>query len=579
MLPNITDKDLVKFLKQRHPYYLRNESKWAYHEALKSGEVDKSTLLVQGVSECAEEFDLRCNLVEFIPESPAVVDRVVGFLSRNDCDRDAREGADLKGFIEKADNKGKKTLKDIEIGLMEYALYDGVHFLLIDRQPAPADAVITSRADEERLLGSPYAVRYSPRQVTNWKIGGDGYLDWVILREETAVQHTPFERQEIHIVYRYFDRRTWTRFEYIPKKERIDESDKPLRAEEDHTKILIQRTDGEHKLGMVPLVSCAPFKDFDDTAMEGVPFIDPAAKLDKMIFRIESDYYFDQHIHLHPKMVIRTMEKNVIQTMKTTSAITLNPEEKEDAFYVSPPADIFEITRQDIARLRDNVWIQTKQEAANRLTQDRVKEQSGIHKRLSFEMTEGTILSHLSDVLVELDKAILEVVSRYLNPNENPGPRERVFQGEVTRRRNYDIFWINDFLATVNESLPLLSKSPKLMLGILQRVARALLDSPADETIEAISQDLVQSGVLALDSVGQVLAQVEVMKLVEYPAEELYRELYGRIARLLIDETASPDTLQAVLEEIEEAAIETERQGELGTRLNNESQTQFAQTV
>jgi hypothetical protein len=588
-LLSLEAKDLLQFLAVRHPYWTKQKGWWIYTQALKTQDCDIAELLVRGASEHIEEFTQRCNLTKWVPETPCVVDRIIGFLSRNDCSRE-RMDDELKLFVEKADNRRRGTLKDVELSALENALYTGTYFVLIDRKSLPIGndgkpIKATSKADEEALLESPYCVLYSPLNVVNWKMGADGFLEWVMIREETIVQANVIDQKEQHTVYRYFDRNEWAKITIKPKKQSDSNKDKSVTLtivdEKDSNKVVIDIDGEEHKLGMVPLVCVAPCQDSDSIPLTGESFVKPGANLDYMIVNLESDYNFDRWIHLHPKLIVKSKEPDLIVLMKSTSAIKLNPDEKEDASYISPDSEIFKIASEDIQRMRESIWTLCKQEAANRITNGRqIKEQSGVHKRLSFEMSEGTVLSDLSDDIVSTDKAILEIANRYIRAGVNPGPQEQTLRVEVTRRKNYDIFWIREYLETVKDSKDILSKSPRLMLEIIHRVARAILDSPAEETLDVIRDELIDTKSLKTESVSALLEIAEQLKAIEFPSEELIKRLYITIAMGLIEvddltgnkeANGNQEILDTIIDQIQESDITLTNGDDFESRGNEEA--------
>lgn len=575
------NKQILDALKVRHETWKQRKNERALLRSMKSREVDPDAILIKGATESVEEFNIRKNLSVFVPESPSVIDRIMGFLKRDDCNIEVKNdsSSEIERFIDAADRSRKKNLKTVTLNALEDALFLGESLLLIDRKGTPRDddgnpIPVTSKSDEERLLGDPYVTRYGIEQLVNWRVGEDGFPEWIILREEQSVQESPLDKRQLWVIYRVYDRQDWTVFTIKPKPGQQADGDILKADEEKPDMVEIEITQGQHKIGMIPIVAVIPFDEDDGTPMCGYPFLRTALRLDMAAYRIDSDYRYDMNLHLHPHLAIKTSDPKALQSFKSSAVITLNADKtegSEDAFYVSPPSDIFEQAQKKIDSDRDGVWIQTQQEAAARVSQDRVREQSGVHKRLSFEMAEGVVLSHLSENIVYTEIGILEIVVRYLNSGENPSPDKQVLNAEVTRSKSFDVFWITDYVNTIKEGKEFLIHSPKLMVKVIRRLARALLDSPSQADIEEIVEELDLNHALLRGDIDSLLERLELIKGLEIPSEELIKQLYSSLARMLLTNEEDSKKLEAVLNEIKDADIETQTNNEFTERLEMET--------
>ena len=562
--PPAEKKDLMKFLRSRHPYWEANHKMWELYGAIKRREIDEPNVLVRGVFESETEFKKRIELSAFIPESSNIVERVMGFIARQDCERDLKgQEAALKPFIEKANKRGH-DLRRVTQSALGFALYQSAAYLLIDAKRLAMPEKIDSVLKLEQALGEPYAVHYTPEQAVNWDIAEDGSLNWILLREEVQRQD-PFSNRENLIVYRFFERNFSWVFKLSPKKDAtapVNEGQKenqPITIDEkkeDTFEIVTYGPLGHH-VGLVPVVQVIPFQGDFEVPMQGVSFIKTAALLDIQAFRVESDFHWSMFLHLHPQLVIKTATAKSVQAITTNSAIILNPDENEDVFYVTPPSVVFDQARQTIREARENAWIQTGQDAASRITEGRITEQSGIHKRLSFEMAEAPILNHLSDVFAKAQADCLEIAARYKNPSANPGPETKVFTGAVTHRKNYDSIWVNDFIATLKEALPLIQHSPTAASKAILRAARALLDNPDDETIQRIKDELEGAKEYLDGGVEVLITWLERLKLLGYPSPEFMKQLFADVARKLVNDDEQKAILEEILTEIEEGTEES----------------------
>ncbi len=577
--PPAEKKELIKFLRSRHPYWEANHKMWLLYGSIKRREIDEPNVLVRGVFESETEFKKRIELSAFIPESSNIVERVMGFIARQDCERDLKgQESTLNPFIEKANKRGH-DLRRVTQSALDFALYQSAAYLLIDVKRLATPEKIDSVLKLEKAIGEPYAVHYTPEQVVNWDIAEDGSLNWVLLREE-AQRQTLFAKRENQIVYRLFERNFSWVFTLTPKSNTTaplpmeGEEEKPVVIDEKKTDTFEIITEGPlgHHVGMVPLVQVIPFQGDFEVPMQGVSFIKTAALLDIQAFRVESDFHWSMFLHLHPQLVIKTATAKSVQAITTNSAIILNPDENEDVFYVTPPSVVFDQARQTIQQARENAWIQTGQDAASRITEGRITEQSGIHKRLSFEMAEAPILNHLSDVFAKAQADCLEIAARYKNPSANPGPETKVFTGAVTHRKNYDSIWVNDFIATLKEALPLIQHSPTAASRAILRAARALLDNPDDDTIQQITEELEGAKEYLDGGVEVLITWLERLKLLGYPSPEFMKQLFAAVARKLVNDDEQKAILEEILTEIEEGTEESLAQPDAFDRqLDNEN--------
>lgn len=578
--PPAEKKELMKFLRSRHPYWEANHKMWSLYGSIKRREIDEPSILVKGVFESEAEFKKRIELSAFIPESTNIVERVMGFIARQDCERDLKgQEAALKPFILKANKRGH-DLRRVTQSALDFALYQSAAYLLIDAKrlsttPEKIDSVLKL----EKALGEPYAVHYTPEQVVNWDIAEDGSLNWILLREE-AQRQSPFARRENLVVYRLFDRNYSWVITLTPKRDataaNVDaqQEEKIQQIDEKKEDTFETVTEGPfgHHVGLVPIVQVIPFQGDFEVPMQGVSFIKTAALLDIQAFRVESDFHWSMFLHLHPQLVIKTATAKSVQEITTNSAIILNPDEKEDVFYVTPPSVVFDQARQTIREARENAWIQTGQDAASRITEGRITEQSGVHKRLSFEMAEAPILNHLSDVFAKAQADCLEIAARYKNPSANPGPETKVFTGAVTHRKNYDSIWVNDFIATLKEALPLIQHSPTAASRAILRAARALLDNPDDDTIQQITEELEGAKEYLDGGVEVLITWLERLKLINYPSPEFMKQLFADVAKKLINDDEQKAILEEILTEIEEGTEESLAQPDAFDRqLDNEN--------
>ena len=83
----------------------------------------------------------------------------------------------------------------------------GVAWLAVDM---PAFDGIRTKADEIAQKLRPYVVNISPLQVVDWCYGGDGVLDWVLVKEARMDNSDPYGSPDTVDI-----RKLWTREEVV----------------------------------------------------------------------------------------------------------------------------------------------------------------------------------------------------------------------------------------------------------------------------------------------------------------------------------------------------------------------------
>lgn len=575
-LAGVSKEDLLKIFKLRHPYYSANKPKWELYRQIMNQEMtDKNQSLIQGATEHDEDFKVRLRLAVFVPETPMVVQRICGFLSKGDVDR-AKLSSDQNTFISKADSK-QASLKDLKKEALEMSLFLSSSFMLIDQNSYPVDEegnprVPTSLEEQDRMVGLPFVRIYSPFEMVNWFISG--HLEWIMIREDFEIQPSPFEKRQQRIVYRIFTKKDWYRIELSPVIRQGYKSEESVITVKDDqpSEVNLDVTSGSHNVGIVPLVPVIPF---DNGIMTGEAFIKTAAKLDLAAYRHESDLRFDLWLHAHPILAVKG-SSDAVKSLSSSSAIHLNPEDNEDVFYVnqSSVSDIFDNLRKSIKDDRLNVWIQTYQDANSRIAGDEAKaannQESGIHKRLSFEMAEGAILSHLADIDVEIERRVLEIVARYrTNDSAKDDPDVQISKADISRAKNFDSFWIAEYVKTVVDAFPWIKYSPTLIRLIVRRISRALLDNPDQKTIDTIENEIDGSKGLISGASSDLIAIMESLKAISFPSETLQKDMFREIAEyLVIDDDDREEKMIAIESEIEQAELNLG--SEFANRLNSE---------
>lgn len=562
-LTNLTTKELVKLLKVRHAWWTKIQNRLNQFRDFRNKEIDPRKYLEKGKIEPDADYDLRCKLAIFAPETPRIVNRIMGFLRRVDCSRSDLDEYST-WFVKQADKRGR-SLTRLTLATLEDALYLGSQFILVDRAEPPMSPdgtpVIPNSVLENERAGNPFCVVYQPEQLVNWKYGDGGGFDWIVLREEVVRQATPLDPRVTVIAYRIFDRDSWIKIELIPKQDRFKNKE-AIASENSPDSLTASITTGQHNLGIVPLVPVVPFPLRDDRPAQGVSFVDDSVDRDILVFQQESDHIYNQYLHMHPQLVIKSDDVGAFIALQTASAIILKPADGEDAFYIGPPADIFQTAKDNIQQNRRECWIATGQEAASRIAQTGAQpgEESGYHKRLSFEIAEGAILGYFSDVIVSVEQSLFECVARYMSSKNNIPANEQAFKGKITRSKSFDLLWIGDFIEQFNKAKDSLQYSPTFMRMAIERIARAMLDNPAQEIIDLIGKDLDDSKPYLSNRAETILSIVDALKQSAIPSQEFLKQLFIMIARILFppDEAGKePEILNAIIDEIQESEIET----------------------
>ena len=349
-------------LEARNPAYDSNLREWIRNADLALNRIDaanKKEYLVKGKIEDDNLYALRCDLAEYLPETPAMLNDFLGAVFGQSITRDA---ASMKAFLDCA-TLDKRPMDDLSRDAALYALIYGV-----------VDAV----ADLPARGGTmPYLALYTPEFRTDWQVDDNGDPVYVKYKYCNRSRPTWDADDEAWDEYRIIDAECYRIYRVLQNDhDRIEcwtpqDNGSWVKIESGESEIA-DHPCVEHKFGRVPVTPLywrkrAPF--LGDAWVKGL------VSADLKVFRMESDLGFDLYMHGHgPLKTWLNNTKNADGTVTDArraiglgagSTIPLDPggedREKEDVAYLewgTAPAEvqahIIDAHRQMIRRMTGN---------------------------------------------------------------------------------------------------------------------------------------------------------------------------------------------------------------------------------
>lgn len=439
----MADSTLFKRLSAKHPDYAAWEPEWLrYRDVVGDALVDKERYLPRNKFEPVTQYDFRVELSQFVPESGLAIDRLLGALYKEKPKRDlAGHAPELKGFMDRATRKGQsfnQIIEDISHRMMSY----GTTRVLVNVPPVnlPDNATpLTSdggltRAEEQRAGLRPSIIDYSPFAVLDWEHDIDGVISYCRIKEERTVRlPSELESDKTHgkfVRFLEYDRETVTWTDFQETKD----------SEMEQVGTIETRT---HGLGVVPLVveNLREVKEFI-----GHSFIRYGSRADIRKFQAESDLAYDTYMHAHPFLAIWTEDELKEVGVGSSTFLKLNPgtgsQGREDARYVESPANAFEALQQVIEENRTLIYRQAQVDPLGQISSGKSTQNfqaSGVSRAWSFGTSEARVLGKVADRMESLERQILEIVLRFLDPDARAKPPGEVFEGNIQYPEDYDL--------------------------------------------------------------------------------------------------------------------------------------------
>ncbi len=476
-----------------HPWYAKKSNDWRRYRAFTSNISDvnvRKTWLPKGPGEPDENYNFRAMLTEEQGWSGPAVDRMAGRLELATAEPIYGEDAidiSIKEEIEqfRSDVNGEnQTLVDYWSEHLPDILAMGIGFTEVTRKYVPNPQ---TKADEGKIV----VVYWTAEDVVDWGVDQYDTLDWVRIEWE-EISSTNYESDSVLVRKRRILTKT-TGEDFIFS---INKESKDTQTNEQWVSL----RKWEHKLGRVPLV---PMYARKVGTMQGSSYVHLISCADLVAFRLQSDQLHCSWLHGNPILKVHRHSE-----ASNTSAVNigisryqhLNPGSSqglnsEDMSYVTFDAGGMDMREQIIAR------VQAQALQASGIDPSLVKKggeyRSGVSIAWSFSTAEEPILSKFMRNMDNADVGILELVYRYLSSEDFSENTSKVWNGSITRSRNWHSDTIESIIAEVIDVKEVLVSSKtaqkiqdtKLALRACEGIHPTTLDVVKNE-IEQFYKDL-----------------------------------------------------------------------------------------
>lgn len=479
-MPTITE--MKRLLSREHPLYTKLKDLWLWFRTIKTRDIDMDQYLVKGDKESPTDFKIRKKLASFQPESPRIVNRIMGALYKREPEQPKTTGAvDLSRFWEHATLSGD-TLPAVIRDWNEFALYYGHAWLHVSRKSftsqLPEGETEITQADQEALGGEPFVKLYDPLRVINWSVGQDGILDWAVIYSKWNEQAGPLgEVSEIE-QYTVLDRSTWQRYRFIKLGERES----------------MEQEQGVYNLGMVPLIPMQAWNgDFDQEPV-GESFIYGSAESDRVGFHRDSEFALTLWYNGHPILVTKTnnsTETGGVGEVTLGVQQFLDLRQGDDAFILQVDIGSLDKQRQACLDARRMAWRQAGLSQTGDPWVEGADQVSGISRSIDIGQGEGRTLKALANNRNDAVRNLIECYVRYQSNVVNPPATERLSAGiEIQWSDEFDQFDFGEYTAAAATAKPIIDQSATASRLVAQRVINQLVPDLSAEDVEAIDAEL-----------------------------------------------------------------------------------------
>ena len=415
---------LLDALEAVHPAYTAQEAAWARYRAFGDVLGDMAPWLPRGRQESAETYQTRIALTHCMGFSRAAVRRIQGVLTSKPASRehDAGELAPnvverLAAFDKDADRTGT-AIEGAAKELLGSALTMGIAGTTVDKPMAEA-------ADEsEDPL--PFLTSWAAEEIRDWQVDANGLLEWVKLRRDISVATSATSARKHYHVWRLYDRQGGAEYrqEFDPK------------SGGDTTSAVRQTAEWEHGLGVVPF---APLFARRRGVMEGESYIDELSLADWRKLQYDSDQAMASYLHASPQLTIKTTADLDEVGVGTSHVLKLNPELNEDADYLETETGGMQVRESLIESAIRQGFNLAGIDPASVTQQGGGGARSGTSLAWSFSTSEAPTLAAISEELERWDRAVHEIVARYLVAGALPPAFAEVYDGAISRVRSWDL--------------------------------------------------------------------------------------------------------------------------------------------
>lgn len=458
--------DLKDRLAQTHPLYDAHQQSWLlYRDSYIGGTryIENRAYLFKHFREDQGDYADRLRRAVYPNFCRRVIDTYNAFIFREPISRVPHgDDAAFKAFESDADLRGTSLTQFMSEEVQKPASIYGHVVVLVDLPST--DVAPATRLDDAKLGMRPYVTAYSPLDVVDWALDGDGDYTYVRFREEAGDESTwDADRKEPRCIYR-----TWTQTEWLIH----DDTGALLRS-------------GTHDLGVVPAVRVPILPDMDCPEL-GQSILADIALLNRAVYNYRSlldEFLYRQCFNILGIPTTGSMTKEKIEEwlkeFGTTRGFFYDGTGAPPS-YVSPPVSpaefllkTMETTAQEIvelAKLQDRSATQ--------------KTASGIARAYEFQES-NSAFTKIARNLQASEEKIIWLFYRWKDATVRPN--------EVPVAVEYPTdFNLRTLAEEIDDALALLTMqiSPTFNAEIRKRVAEQALPEADDATEKKIRDEI-----------------------------------------------------------------------------------------
>lgn len=253
--------DYEYLFRRQHPFYRRCRDRWLRSRAAYAGGADYiRQALIQHVSEVDLEFAERLTRAYYFNYPRKIARLITQYVLASDPVR-ARCDADLVEDFSRSGLRANEVMRQFSTLLNVY----GCACVLVE-MPAIDGAVDAERRRDENLR--PYAMAVDPLAVVDWAVGDDGRLEWALIEEHDFDNRSPYGEPRSSVARRLWTRDRWRLFT------------------RDEAGSVTLKVEGEHRLGMVPLLRV---EEVDGYGMNAGHWFEDVVRISDAILNNESE--------------------------------------------------------------------------------------------------------------------------------------------------------------------------------------------------------------------------------------------------------------------------------------------------
>lgn len=398
---------LNKLVKRRHPDYADNVEHWAFLDSCyKGGRTWIRSNIHRYFKEGNTEHEARIERAYRFNHTKEVVDLVDKYLFRAKIVRQKDAPDYLLKFWKDPTGNGK-DMDSFSKQMSRRTSVLGRNWIVIDNNASEVDGKLTKAAVKAKDV-KVYAYLVGPEDVLDMSYDKFNRLNWILIRETSRDDSNPLI-DSFSTVNQY---RLWTKNAWLLLEEVADSED-PSKTK------VIERGSGEHKLGMVPVVSVDHI--VNDQKWSSPAMISDIGYLDKAVANylsnldaIIQDQTFSQLAMPAQGLLPGDLDHDKVLKAGTKRIFTFDGEAGGAPFYLNPDVKQAQIIMDVVVRIIGEIYHSIGM-AGERTKQDNaigIDNSSGVAKAYDFERI-NAMLAAKANALDMAEREISRVVAKW----------------------------------------------------------------------------------------------------------------------------------------------------------------------